>query len=195
MSRLNRNIVSSGSALFGLATLLCMTAGCLNPQTINSATSSFYPVAPGVNPFVAVRVVNESSALLEEVPVTYDDGTNPAPYVIRNLSPQGHDTGVLLSWPVLEVAIGSLSDPTLPSIRASFSDGTTALIPFGFQSLKAGVDYANGDTIIFRITEDTRSPLYLKVSIGRIDGSAQPTTYTRQDPYAKVGALLQESGF
>lgn len=178
-----------------LLVLLLLMGGCLNPDFLNSAVGGFYPTAPGDEPFIMVRVINDTSATLD-VPIVYDDGTTPTfTYIIRGLTPEGRDTGILLDWPVLRVALGDLNNPVLPLIVAYFPDGSSSGVPFGQQALEAGVDYDRGDTVIFHITEDSRSASYIRVSTGLIDGAGQQGTFDRGDPFARLRLLLISSGF
>ena len=70
-----------------------------------------------------------------------------------------------------------------------------SFVPFAQQSLQTGVDYDNGDAILFHINEDNRSPLYITVSVGLIDGDTQPADFSRADPFAMVAALLAANDF
>ena len=164
----------------GWAVVLCLlptAAGCLNPDVVNSASGALYPIAPGDEPFLLVRVINDTTATLD-VPIVYDDGFSGTPpvYLINELSPEVRETGVLLDWPVFSVAAGSLTDPWFPSITANLPDGSTASVPFGLSALRAGVDYDSGDTVIFYLNHDARSEAYMTVSVGVIDGATQPAT-------------------
>lgn len=175
---------------------LPLLAGCLNPQTVNSLVGGLYPIAPGNTPFLAVRVINNSKATLDQVPIVYDNGSSAPPvYYISDLSPEAYDTGILLQWPVYRLAIGSLTDPYLPSIQASFTDiGSTTTAPFGHPALVAGVDYNSGDTIIFEIVGYSQSQTYLTVGLGRIEGASQGPSF-REDPFVVVWQLLATKGF
>jgi hypothetical protein len=175
--------------------LLPLVGGCLNPNFLNTVVGGFYPTAPGDEPFVMVRVINDTSATLD-VPIAYDDGTTPTfTYVIRELTPEGRDTGILLEWPILRIALGDLNNPLLPLIIANFPDGSSSAVPFGQQALVAGVDYDRGDTIIFHITEDSRSAAFLRVSSGLIDGDSQQGSFDRGNPFERLRAVLAASGF
>lgn len=177
--------------------LLAPVCGCVSPEFFNSAIGGFYfPTAPGDTPFVMVRVVNETSATLD-VPIVWDDGSVPTySYTIRGLSPAGYDTGTLIQWPVLRIALGNLDEPSDPAIIANFSDGSTAGVMFGRAALQAGVDYSEGDTIIFQIAADSRSPAYIRVNAGKIDGSSQPgTSLSGADPFGRLWSLLAALGF
>lgn len=175
--------------------LLPLVAGCLNPNFLNSSVGGFYPTAPGDEPFIMVRVINDTSATLD-IPIVYDDGTTPTyTYIIRGLTPAGRDTGILLEWPVLRVALGDLNNPVLPLILAYYPDGSSSGVPFGQAALEAGVDYDRGDTIIFHITEDSRSAAYIRVSSGLIDGAGQTGTFDRGNPFERLRLLLFSSGF
>lgn len=182
--------------IFAMATVALFAGGCLNPQNLNSVTGNLFQTAPGDEPYVAVRVINDSQATLELIPIVYDSGQNPppSPYYLVALTPQAKDTGVVIPWPVISLAIGSLTQPLLPSIQATFPNGSTTTIPFGHPALQAGVDYVQGDTIVFRVVPAYQSQSYLTVSIGRIEGSAQTST-PREDTYGKLTAILNLYGF
>lgn len=181
-------------ALFACAGLLSLT-GCLNPAFVNQTVGNLYPSAPGAEPFIGVRVINDTTATLE-VPIVYDTGTVPTfTYLIRELSPGGRDTGILLDWPVLRVSLGNLDNPALPLIIANYPDGRTSSLILGRLPLEAGVDYDRGDTIIFHFTQDSRSALSLKISVGYIDGATQQGTFLRGNPYERLDTILQLSNF
>ena len=187
-------LARSGARLGVLLGLLSLSTGCLNPALLNQQLGGYYPTAPGDQRFVLVRVINDTPAVLD-VPIVYDNGIETSIYLIDGLTPEGRETGVLLDWPVLRVGIGDLDNPLLPSIIASFPDGGTSFVPFGQQSLQTGVDYNNGDAILFYINEDNRSPLYITVSVGLIDGDTQLADFSRGDPFAMVTGLLAVNGF
>lgn len=170
--------------------LLPMLAGCLNPDFLNTAVGGFHPVAPGAEPFVAVRLINDTSATLE-VPLAYDDGTAaPFTFLVRELTPDGRDTGFLLDWPVFRIGIGDLDNPLFPSIVATYPNGTTATAVFGRRALEAGVDFERGDTVILHFVEDARSPAFVSVAVGRIDGQTQQGDFSRGNPFERVRVLL-----
>jgi len=175
--------------------VLPLVGGCLNPNFLNSAVGGFYPTAPGSEPFLMVRVINDTTATLD-VPIVYDDGTTPTfTYIIRGLTPEGRDTGILLEWPILRVALGDLNNPALPLTLAYFPDGSSSAVPFGQRALEVGVDYDLGDTIIFYFTEDSRSAAFLRVSAGLIDGDNQQGSFDRGNPFGRLRVLLDNSGF
>lgn len=178
-----------------LVAVLPLASGCLNPDFLNTAVGGFYPTAPGDEPFIMIRVINDTTATLD-IPIVYDDGTTPTfTYIIRGLTPEGRDTGILLDWPILRVALGDLNNPILPLILAYFPDGSSSGVAFGQQALEAGVDYDRGDTIIFHITEDSRSSSYIRVSTGLIDGASQTGNFDRGNPFERLDLLLTGSGF
>jgi hypothetical protein len=170
---------------------LALTAGCLNPQTFNAALGNLYPVTPAGQPFVLVRVINDTTATFQQVPIVYDDGNDPAPapIVIQNLTPAGHDSGILLDWPVWAVSIGSATNTLSPGIIAVFPDGTTTLVA-PTASLQAGVDFTVGDALVFHVTADARSTKTLYISVGRIEAASQGDNYSRDNPFAKVAGIL-----
>ncbi|MBP7934608.1 MAG: hypothetical protein KA354_08185 [Phycisphaerae bacterium] len=185
-----------GCLLFVLM-VLAPLCGCLNPEFLNSALGgAYYPTAPGDTPFVMVRVVNETTATLD-VPIVWDDGSLPTySYTVRGLTPDGHDTGTLIQWPVLRIGLGDLDFPNAPLIVANFPDGSSTGVIFGRSALQAGVDYSEGDTIIFQIAADSRSPAYIRVDAGKIDGSSQlQTGLSRADPFGRLWSLLAALGF
>jgi len=194
-----RRAACTGSLMVILG-LLPFCGGCLNPALFNQASGALFPTAPGDEPFLAVRVINDTTATLD-VPIMYDDGLtylSPLPpnptFLITDLTPEVRETGVVLRWPVLRVALGDLDNPVLPAIVARLPEGQTAGAPFGHRALEVGVDYDRGDTIIFYINEDSRSAAVLTVSIGVIDGAAQGQP-SRADPFEATRLLLEAGGF
>jgi hypothetical protein len=184
-----------GTAFVGLALLPAVLAGCLNPNLVNQNLNTLFPTAPGDEPFLAIRIINDTTATLD-IPLVYDDGTTPAfTYLIQALTPQGRETGLLLEWPILRVALGDLDNPFIPAIVAYFPDGSTTGVVFGQAALQANTHYNRGDTVIFHITEDSRSPAYIRVSSGIIDGSTQAGQPGREDPFGIMRALLLANGF
>jgi hypothetical protein len=176
----------------GLAPCL---AGCLNPGLVNATVGGLYPVAPGDEPFLMARVINDTSATLD-IPIVYDDGTVPTfTYQVRELTPEGRETGILLEWPILRLAVGDLDNPLLPVIVANFPDGSTSGVYFGRSALEAGVDFDRGDTVIFHFTEDSQSASFIRVSVGRIEGDDQPANPSRGDTFEAVRLLLEATGF
>jgi hypothetical protein len=178
-------------ALPVVSAVLC--SGCVNPDLVNTASGSLYPSAPGDEPFLLVKVVNDSTATLD-VPIAYDDGTNPLPFLVRDLTPEANEVGVLLEWPVTRVAIADLNNPFTPGVIAALPDGTTVAIPSLQQALTAGVNYQRGDTIIYRFLSDSRNPAAISVAVGRIDGSTQTGPFSRRDTFTTVRQLLQTTG-
>lgn len=177
------------------AAILPLVAGCLNPEFLNQTTGGLYPTAPGDEPFISVRVINDTSADLD-IAIVYDDGTQPTyNYFIRKLTPEGRDTGILLEWPILRVAVGDLNNPFLPLTIAYYPDGTTTGVFFGHPALQANVDYQRGDTIIFHFVEDSRSPAYVRVDPGLISGASEQGTFTRDDPFEHLRLLMEANGF
>ncbi len=199
------------AALFALA---AGSTGCLNPETLNAAFGTYYPVAPGNTPFLMARVINDTSGVAEQVPIIYDDGSTVPPVVyITSLNPQGREEGVVLHWPVYRLAIGSLTDPYMPSIKLTIQNqaalqgqtGTTTQpsavtvgatqVPFGHPALQAGVDYNRGDVIVFRLVEDVRSSSFIRVDISRIDATQGGGDGSRADTFANLWQLLATKGF
>ena len=180
-----------GLTLLGLVPL---ATGCLNPNLVNQVTGGFYPTAPGDTPFRMVQVVNDTQARLD-VPIVYDNGITTPTVYIRDLNPLSYDTGVVLAWPVIRLAIGDLTTPLSPTINATCASGATQGVPFGHPALQAGVDYVRGDTIIFFITGNAQSGAYLTVSVGRIDGAADAGSTKRADPFGVTELLLLQNGF
>jgi len=182
-------------ALMGSFAITFMCTGCLNPSFVNQSVGGLYPTAPGNEPFLMVRVINDTQASLE-VPIVYDVGTSPSfQYLIKSLTPQARESGLVLEWPVLRVALGNLVDPGIPNIIANFPDGSTSAIPFGHDPLVAEVDYERGDTIIFHITADSRTPSSMRVDIGKIEAAAQPDGGFRADPFFWANVILSAGGF
>jgi hypothetical protein len=170
-------------------------AGCLNPDLVNTTIGGLYPTAPGNEQFVLVRLINQTTATLD-VPIVYDDGSLPTfTFFVRGLSPAGRDTGLLLDWPIVRLAVGDLNNPFLPAINALFPDGRSVAVAFGNPALQAGVNFNRGDTIIFIFTEDSRSSAYIRVSPALISGAAQSGSFSRGDPFQRLEILLQSTGF
>ena len=180
--------------MLGLVALLPLGTGCLNPEFLNQTTGGLYPIAPVGEPYLLVRVINDTEALVD-LPIHWEDGLTENEYAIDELSWQARDTGILLRWPVLRVGIGTLDAPFFPSIVATLEDGTTSRVPFGHQALEAGVDYESGDTVIFYIVDSTISPALVTVSLGLIDADTQPVNYRRENPFETVGLVLTLNGF
>lgn len=178
-----------------ILTALPVLAGCINPEFLNQISGVYYPVAPGDEQYVMIRVVNDTTATLD-VPIVWDNGTTPTfRYLIRGLSPEGRDTGLLLDWPILRVAVGDLDNPYGPEIVANFSGGQSSGVYFGRSALQANVDFKRGDTIIFQFTADNRSPAYIRVTVGRIDGEKQSAEALRADPFTLLRLLTTGLGF
>ena len=110
--------------------------------------------------------------------------------MFNDLDPMSRDAGVVVAWPILRVALGSLDNPFSPAITATFDNGLSVQVPFGQPALEAGTDFSEGDTILFRLTEDARSPTFITVSSGRIDGATQTGPFARADTFATVRLLL-----
>lgn len=177
--------------------LVSLITGCLNPGFVNTRTRSFYPLAPGDEPFLLVRLVNDTTATLD-VPIAYDDGITSAVTDsltgYSGLSPEFGEFGFLLHWPVAKVGIGTVDDSPssalATSFQATFPDGSTMSIPAQMESLKAGIDYNEGDTIIFHFIADSRSPYFIQVNVGRIDGSTQTGPFSRADTFYTIRQTL-----
>ena len=186
--------ICKGGFWIALALLMGST-GCLNPQFVNATTGRLYPTAPGAQPFLAVRVINDTTATLD-IPIVYDDGTVPTfTYLIQGLTPTGRDTGVLLPWPIIRVAVGNLDNPLSAFILAYFPDGTTSGVMFGQAALQAGVNYNSGDTIIFHFVQDSRSSAYIRVQVGITSGASQQGPFARENPYERLQILKTVTGF
>lgn len=172
------------------AALPVLTASCLNPDFVAQTTGGLYPSAPGDEPYLLVRIVNDTAATLD-VPVVYDDGTGPQPFLFRDITPEAGEAGVLLDWPVTRVNVGSLDSPFASTIVASLPDGTNVLIPPNQFPAQAGIDFNRGDALIYRFVSDSRNPAAIGVTIGRIDGSTQQGPFSRADTFRTVRQLLQ----
>lgn len=177
------------AALF-LLMLPGLTAGCLNPDFVSTNFGGLYPAAPGDEPFLLVRVVNDTTATLD-IPISFEDGTGALPFTITDLTPEGREVGVLLDWPVSRVAIGDLENPFLPSVVASLPNGINFIFPPNQFALQAGVNYNRGDAIIYRFVADARNPAAIGVTIAKIDGSTQQGPFSRADTFRTVRQLLQ----
>lgn len=187
-------LIRKSACLLSLVLLTGLT-GCLNPQLVNQTVGGLYPTAPGAQPYVAVRVINDTTATLD-IPIVYDDGTVPTfSYLIQGLTPEGRDTGIVLQWPILRLAVGDLANPLSPLILAYFPDGSTSAIMFGQAALQAGVDYDRGDTIVFHFIQDSRSSAYIRVQAGRIVGADQQGPFSRENPYERLQIFQTVTGF
>ncbi|MDM8006818.1 MAG: hypothetical protein QUV05_11810 [Phycisphaerae bacterium] len=169
-------------------------AGCLNPELANRINGRLYPIVPGNQPFLLVRVINNTNATID-VPIVYNDGTADREFVITGLTPQVHETGLVLDWPVMRVALCDLDNPYRATIIATLPDGSISAVPFGYNALQAGVDYAAGDGIIFSLNGDVRSPAFVRVNIGYVDADRQPDSFTRADPFEAANLILLLGGF
>lgn len=185
-----RFAVLFASALAVLAT----SSGCLNDQLVNRLNGRLYPVVPGNQPFLLVRVINNTNASLD-VPIVYNDGTADREFVITGLTPQVHETGIVLDWPVMRVALCDLDNAYRATIIATLPDGSISAVPFGYNALEAGVDYMSGDGIVFSLNGDVRSPAYVRVNIGYIDAELQPDGFSRADPFEAANLILLLGGF
>lgn len=174
--------------------VLASCAGCLNPELVNRINGRLYPIVPGGQPFLLVRVINNTNAMLD-VPIVYNDGTADREFVITGLTPQVRETGVVLDWPVMRLALCDLDNPYNPNIIATLPDGSISAVPFGYNALEAGVHYMSGDGIIFSLNGDVRAPAFVRVNIGRIDAETQPGSFTRADPFEAANLILLLGGF
>lgn len=175
---------------FAVALLPVLTASCLNPDFVGQTFGGLYPSAPGDEPFLLVRVVNDTAATLD-VPIIYDDGTGAQPFLFRDITPQAREAGVLLDWPIARVNVGSLDTPFATTIVASLPNGTNVLIAPNQFPAQAGVDFNRGDTLIYRFTAASPNPAAINVSIARIDGSTQQGPFSRADTFRTVRQILQ----
>lgn len=174
--------------------ILAVCSGCLNPEFVNRINGRLYPIVPGDQPFLLVRVINNTNAAVD-VPIVYNDGTADREFVITGLTPQVHETGIVLDWPVMRVALCDLDNAYNPTIIATLPDGSISAVPFGYSALEAGVDYMAGDGIIFSLNGDVRSPAFVRVNIGRIDAELQPSGFSRADPFEAANLILLLGGF
>ncbi len=174
--------------------LLASCTGCLNDEFVNRATGRLYPIVPGNQPFLLVRVINNTDATID-VPIVYNDGAADREFVITGLTRAAYETGVVLDWPVMRVALGDLDNPFAPNIIATLPDGSISAVPFGYEALEAGVQYNAGDGIIFSLNGDVRSGAFIRVNIGFVDADAQPDTFTRADPFEAANLILLLAGF
>lgn len=176
------------------ALVLPLASGCINPSLYNSETSNLYPLAPGDQPFVLVEVINDTTAVVDYT-ITVDDGrATPTQYPFSDITPATRDAGVLVPYPFLRVNLGDLDNPITPSITATLPDGLTIQVPPQVASLRAGVDFQQGDTIIYRLVADARSPSAITVSVAKIEGTTQTGPFTRADTFQVVKLLLLSQG-
>lgn len=179
-------------AIIVLSTLLLpvLFTSCLNPDFVSASFGNLYPAAPGDEPFLLVRVVNDTTATLD-VPISFEDGTGAGPFTFLDLTPEGREVGVLLDWPVTRVAVGSLDNPFLPGVVASLPDGTEVAVASNQFALQAGVDYNRGDAIVFRFVANVNNPASIAMSTSRIDGSTQQGPFSRADTFRTVRQVLE----
>jgi hypothetical protein len=156
----------------------------------NETTGNLYPSAPGDQPFLLVRVLNDTSSTLRTVPIAYDTGTGARTFNLT-VYPQEGAPGILLDWPVTQVAVGSLQSPVLPSITATLPDGTNVVIPPLLFPAQAGVDFNSGDTLVYRFTSASSNPAAIYVNLSRIAGSTQTGPFTRADTFRTVAQVLE----
>jgi hypothetical protein len=169
---------------------LPVTMSCLNPEQVNAAVGGLYPTAPGDTPFVLVRLINDTNASLDTV-ISIDQGsTVTRTIVVDDLTPGIRELGYLIPWPFLRVSLGALDSPFTPSITGTFGGGGSIAVPFGQPALAAGQQFDEGDTVIFRITGDIRTPSSVVVSSGLIDGATQTGPLSRADTFRTVELLL-----
>jgi hypothetical protein len=182
---------SFGAILLGM--LVCCS-GCLNPDTLNQYTGRLYPIVPGNQPFLLVRVINNSTASVD-VPIVYDDGSGRKQYVITGLTPEVYETGVALDWPVTRLALCDLDNPFRATIIATLPDGSLSAVPYANRTLEAGVDFDVGDGVTFVLNNDVRSEAFIMVDIGLTEARFQPNTFTRADPFEAAHLILLLGGF
>lgn len=175
--------------------LACLPlVSCLNPEVFNSASGGLYPVAPGDQPFVLVEVVNDTTADVDFT-ITVDEGrVTPKTYVFSDITPLTRDAGVLIPYPFLRLALGDLENPFAPAVTATLPDGLTIQVPSMQYALQAGVNFNQGDTIIYRLVADARSPTAITVSAAIIDGAGQTGPFSRADTFQTVTQLLLLNG-
>jgi hypothetical protein len=178
--------------ILAVALLPVFMASCLNPDVVNNSTGGLYPTAPGDEPFLLVRIINDTGSDLTQVPIVYDRGTGPLTYNLSVLAGE-RGTGILLDWPVTMVNVGSLDSPLIPAITVQLSSGSNVVIPGLLNNAQASVDYVRGDTLVYRFTADTRNPAAINVSLLKIDGSTQTGPFTRADTFRTVRQLLELS--
>lgn len=170
--------------------LLSLTAGCLNPGFVNTVSNNIYPLAPGDEPFVLVRMVNQTSAAITaniDADFGIDETYGP---ITQNLSDY-EEVGFLLEAPVVRVTLGDIdADPFEPTLQALFPTGLNVLFPIGLEPLELGQDYSMGDTIVYVFYNDSRSETSIRVSVGVIDGDTQLGPF-RANTFDTVRQLLQ----
>lgn len=182
-------------SLLVVTALACLPlVSCLNPEVFNSASGGLYPIAPGDQPFVLVEVINETTADIDFT-ISVDEGrVTPKTYVFSDISPLTRDAGVLLPYPFLRLALGDLENPFAPAITATLPDGLTVQVPSMQYALQAGVNFKQGDTVIYHVVSDARSPAAITISAAVIDGSTQTGPFSRADTFQTVRQLLLLNG-
>lgn len=173
--------------------MLCFTAGCLNPDFVNQTTGNLIPTAPGDTPFLLVDVINQTTATVD-FNFFVDEGAGvQAQSTIQNLTPQVRSHGRVYAWPVISVGLGSSDSPFEPALVATFPNGLTVQVPAG-RTLYANEDFFEGDSVIFLIEEDARSPTFISVTAGRVDGSTQTGPFPRGDTFQTMQLILLRNG-
>ena len=131
---------------------------------VNQTTGGLYPTAPGDEPFLLVRIINDTQAELTACPwCTTTAPAEDVQHVTVFAGEQG--SGILLDWPVTRVTVGSLDSPLIPSITATLRAGVDVVIPSLVNPAQAEADYNRGDTLVYRFTADTRNPAAITVSL------------------------------
>jgi hypothetical protein len=167
-----------------------LLTGCLNPGFVNTVSNSMYPLAPGDEPFVLIRLVNQTSAEVT-ARVDADYGTADSGGPQASLISPNEEIGFLLEAPVLRVTLGNLDDdPFEPSLQAQFPGGLNILFPVGIEPLEFGEDYSIGDTIVFVFYNDARSETSILVSVGVIDGDSQTGSF-RANTFTTIRQVLE----
>lgn len=192
MSRIMPRALRATAALAALGVMLTCT-GCLNPQFLNQFNASYYPTAPGDNPFVLVRLVNDTTAKID-VDVVADDGSVPPPvYSFTDLDSLSREAGVVVPWPIRRVSLGDPDQPMTASVTATFPNGLTTEIAPMQAALVAGQDFQRGDTIVYYFSADARSPAFITVSSGLIPGANQTGPF-RADTFSVLQLVLLRNG-
>jgi hypothetical protein len=184
--------IKRGCAALAAVFLPVLTASCLNPAVVNQTSGGLYPSAPGDEPFLLIRVINDTDADLTRVPVAYDNGTGPQTFDLSILKGQ-QGMGILLDWPVTKVTVGALDSALVPAITVTLATGEDVVIPSLINPAQANVDFVRGDTLVYRFRADTRNPAAITVNLYRIDGSTQQGPFQRTDTFLAVRQILDLS--
>lgn len=194
-SDLGPTVRRCGLLAVAMGGLLSATTGCLNPNLANSITGGVLPTAPGDLPFVLVRVVNRSSAVIESTQVVADTGLPDLDtFGFAGIDAGVGDWGIVFACPVLQIGLGDVEEARSTAMVVTFPGGATVQVPNTGLTVQAGVDFNCGDTILYIVSDAPGSPFGVRIDVGRIDGSTQTGPFSRADTFETVYLLLALNG-